>query len=124
MNSPGSLIEELLARGVDDWVSAAELLDMASSAGVAEPNDRLTVAIGLATEAILRGLVEAGDVSEDGFTAWSCTPFEAIARVAETWLAREDSLVMPGEIVWLSNTDQGNEMAEGVSLHERRRMEP
>jgi hypothetical protein len=119
MTTRRSLLEDLLARGVDDWVYDAELLDIAFRHGIKDAGDRRTVAVGLVTEALIEGLMEAGTVSTDGFTAWTCSPADAAARVASEWLARADPLVMPGEIVWLTNTAHGTEVGTAVLSREQ-----
>ena len=107
------LIEDLVSRGVDDWVADAELIDIAGRI-VTTPVDRRTVAIGLVAEALLRGLVEAGDVSRGGFAAWGCSAADALERIAKEWLAADDPLVTHGEIAWLSNTASGDALGNHV----------
>jgi hypothetical protein len=118
MTPPRSLVEDLVARGVDDWVYDAEVLDIVSRCDLEAPSDRRTVAIGLVAEVLIGGLMKAGTVSEDGFIAWACSPADAVSRVAREWLSRADPLVMPGEIVWLKNTARGTELGETVLRRE------
>ncbi len=119
MTASRTLLEDLVARGVDDWVYDAELLDIAAQHGVEDPRDRRTLAIGLVTEAVVGGLVEVGSVSSDAFARWDCSASAAIERVAREWLSRADPLVMPGEIVWLNNTARGSAVGELVLARER-----
>ena len=119
MTAARGLVDDLVARGVDDWVYDAEILDIAYRCGLEAPSDRRTVAIGLVAEVLIGGLMEAGNVSDEGFTAWTCSPIDAVARVAREWLSRADPLVMPGEIVWLSNTTRGTELGEAVLRREQ-----
>jgi hypothetical protein len=119
MTAPRSLVEDLVARGVDDWVYAAEILDIASRCELDALDDRRAVAIGLVAEVLIGGLMEAGTVSKDGFTAWACSPADAVARVAREWLSRAHPLVMPGEIVWLNTTPRGRELGEAVLRREQ-----
>lgn len=118
MTMPRSVLEDLVARGVDDWVYDAELLDIAARHGVEEPGDRRTLAIGLAAEALFGGLVEAGTVSNEGFAPWACSAADAVEKIASDWLSRDDPLVMPGEIVWLNNTASGTAVGEAVLARE------
>lgn len=115
-----TLLEDLIARGVDDWVYDAELLDIATRHGVEDPPDRRTLAIGLVAEALVGGFMEAGTVSDDGFAPWACAAAIAVEKVAREWLARSDPLVMPGEIVWLNNTARGTAAGEAVLAREKR----
>lgn len=113
-----TLIEDLVARAVDDWVSDAEMLDIAQRQGVDDPSDRRTVALGLLAEALLRGYAQIGSVTDDGFSAWSCSPAEATERAALEWLARADPLVLPGEIFWLNGTARGVAAGEEILARE------
>ena len=119
MTPTRSLLDDLVARGVDDWVYDAELLDIAAQHGADEPGDRLTVALGLAAQALIAGLVEAGTVSNDGFVAWNCTGVLALERIGRQWISLADPLVMLGEIVWLRNTPQGDAAGQAVLARER-----
>lgn len=119
MTPARTLVEDLVARGVDDWIYDAELLDIAACAGAHEPLDRRAVAIGLAAEVLIGGLMEAGTVTGTAFTPWMCSSVEAVARIADDWLSRSDPLVMPGEIMWLSNTARGAALGESVLARER-----
>jgi hypothetical protein len=119
MTVPRRLLEDLLARGVDDWVYDAELLDIAATRGVENPEDRRTVAIGLVAEALVGGFMKAGTVSDDGFTPWPGQAADAVEKIASDWLSRDDPLVMPGEIVWLSNTARGSVVGEEALAREQ-----
>ena len=63
--------------------------------------------------------MEAGVVEGKRFTAWTCSPTEALGRIAEDWLSRPDPMIMPGEIAWLNNTATGNARGEAVIARER-----
>jgi hypothetical protein len=119
MTAPRTFLEDLVARGVDDWVYDAELLDIAARHGVEAPDDRRTLAIGLAGAALFSGLMEAGTVTDDGFAPWACSTSAAIEKIASDWLSRDDPLVMPGEIVWLNNTPRGTAVGEAVLAREQ-----
>lgn len=119
MSSSRNLLQDLVARGVDDWIYDAELLDIAKQHGAEDPHDRRTVALGLLAEVLLGGLMEAGSVTDDGFAAWTCSPAESVERAAELWLSRSDPLVMPGEILWLSTTQSGSALGAAVLMEER-----
>ncbi|MFT4049173.1 MAG: hypothetical protein QM648_04960 [Solirubrobacterales bacterium] len=109
-----TLLEDLLTRGVDDWVSASELMAVSGDIGAQSDEDRRTIAIGVATHAILEGLVEPGGVTNDGFVPWAIPPSEAVIRMAREWLERDDPDVIPGELFWLRNTDSGDRMGRHV----------
>lgn len=116
-----SLLEELVANGVDDWVYEAWVYGNIASRVVSAPREKRAVALGLITEALLTGLMEAGETppGEGGFVPWPIEPIEAVARICRTWTAREDPAVGPGEIVWLRNTPTGNALGHAVLERER-----
>lgn len=120
MSCGRSLLEDLLARGVDDWIYVAEVFSMTAGRGIADPRERRALALGLITEALVQGFMEAGDIEGGEFKAWDLPVSEAIARVAEAWLARTDPAVMPGEVAWLNNTEQGTQLGEAVLAREGR----
>jgi hypothetical protein len=114
-----TLVEDLLARGVDDWVSAAEVFDVASRSAVSDPFALRALSVGLIAEVLVRGWMVAGDVTGSGFNRWDCTTAEAIMKVSDAWFAREQPLVMPGEVVWLNTTEQGAALGSGVLQREQ-----
>jgi hypothetical protein len=112
-----TLIEDLVARCVDDWVHDAEVWgEIARRAGLSA-EDRLPIAIGVITVALLRGLVIAGDVM-GGFQPWDLSPSESAAAIADRWLPLEDPAVLPGDICWLCNTSAGEELGRAVLARE------
>lgn len=112
MNSSRNLIGDLLVRAMDDWLYDAELLDLARVLGAHSAQDQRTVALGMVAEALLSGLMEAGTVDDNGFTSWTCSAADAVTRISDEWLSRDDPLVMPGEIMWLNNTALGIQRAQ------------
>jgi hypothetical protein len=112
-----SLVEDVVARGVDDWVSAAEVFDVASRSGVSEQPTLRALSVGLIAEVLVRGWMVPGELADSGFARWECSTAEAVARIAQDWFSREEPLVMPGEIVWLDPTEQGREL--GLRVLER-----
>lgn len=64
-----TMIDELLRRGADDWVSVAEVAWVAKSIGrAASDQEILDVAIAAITH-VMNGLMEVGDVTDGGFFA-------------------------------------------------------
>lgn len=115
-----SLLEDLLARSVDDWVSDAALIGIARRLTVSDPEAQRLLAIGLVAQVLVQGLMVAGDLDAVGHQPWECSPGDAVARVAEEWLARSNTPLAPGEVVWLDNTEAGRLIGEAVLARERR----
>lgn len=114
-----TLVEDLLARAVDDWVSAAEVFDLAKRSGAVDPWALRALAVGLIAEVLTLGLMVPGEYDGSGHRKWECTPAEAIARISEDWFARPDPLVTPGEIVWLDTTSDGEALGQAVLNREQ-----
>jgi hypothetical protein len=78
VSADGPLVEDLVARGVDDWVCAAEVLDLAGRTRLQDPVERRTLALGLIAEVLFSALMEPGDVDATGFKASDLPAAEAI----------------------------------------------
>lgn len=113
-----TLLEDLLARGVDDWVYAAEVYDIAARTGLTDPSQIRMAAIGLVAEAIVRGLVVPGDVGDGRHQPWECSAGEAIVRIQEDWLKWGSEVPTPGAVVWLDVTPAGLRIGEAVIARE------
>lgn len=114
-----TLIDELLIRGADDWVTAAEVAWVAKSSGGAETNDGIrTLSLKLIQDVLVAGLMEAGDVTDQGFFGWGESPIEATARIQHSW---EQLHGVPnlGEVCWLANTEAGNQRARSSAKKHR-----
>lgn len=120
MNAPNrTLAEDLLARAAEDWVSAAEVIDLVRAAGVTAPSDCRDLAIGLIARLLGEGLISAGDIEGIEHSPWPLSTGEAILRIASEWASESDPFVMPGEIVWLNATSRGQAIGESVWRRER-----
>lgn len=109
-----TLVEDLVAHGVDDWVQDGEAWGNIAGRAALSREGRLPIAIGVITAALLRGLVITGDVM-DGFQPWDMSPSESAAVIAERWLALEDPAVLPGDICWFCNTPTGEVLGSSSS---------
>ncbi|MEP6468150.1 MAG: hypothetical protein ABJC24_00105 [Chloroflexota bacterium] len=108
------LIDELLMRGAGDWVSAAEVAWVARSIGGASTDDAVRdIALNLIREVLQTGLMEAGDITGGGFTAWELSPLESLGRIEREWQVLKRSPHI-GEVGWLANTAKGSRRAEAV----------
>jgi hypothetical protein len=116
--SARTLAEDLLARACDDWVTAAEVIDFARRSGLEDPEALRDLSVGLIARLMVTGLIIPGEYDGSGHRPWECSTAQAIARIAEDWSARTDPFVMPGEIVWLDTTPEGQRLGEAVLRRE------
>jgi hypothetical protein len=114
-----SLLEDLLARGVDDWVYEAEVYDIARRSGLGSADGLRQLSVGLITEALVRGFAVAGAYDGTGHQPWDCSVGEAVERIAAEWLKWGSEVPTPGAIVWLDVTPAGLEVGEAVLARER-----
>jgi hypothetical protein len=112
-----TLIDELVIRGTDDWVTAAEVAWIAKSVGRAPTNNDIkTLSVELIHAVLQAGLMEAGDVTDGGFFGWGVSPNEASARIERSW-EQLDRLPNLGEVCWLANTEAGDQRGHAVTSH-------
>jgi hypothetical protein len=108
-------IDEILNRGLDDWVHAAELVFVAISVGGAVTDAEIRdLSIEILRKVIKEGLMEVGDLTTQGFHAWDLPADEALDRIEREWnaLGRPPDIA---EICWLSNTEAGDKRAHQLS---------
>lgn len=109
-----TLIDDLVVRGISDWIQAAEVAWVAKSLGGAKAQDDIAaVALDLIRTVLLGGLMEAGEVTDGGFIGWDVPVQVAASRIEHEW-ARLGRLPNLGEVCWLANTAAGNKRAEAV----------
>ena len=120
MNAPDrTLAEDLLARAAEDWVSAAEVIDLVRRSGVSDPSDCWDLAVGLIARLLAGSLISAGDIEGVEHAPWPLSTAEAILRIASAWASESDPFVMPGSIVWLNTTPIGQAIGESIWRRER-----
>jgi hypothetical protein len=103
-------IDELLKRGVDDWVHDGEVGEFARSfAGAATPEQERLVSLRLVAEALRRDLMEIGDLSGEGgrFRKWDMPDDEALQHADRGWRSLGQTPEV-GEVFWLRNTPEGD----------------
>jgi hypothetical protein len=109
------VIDELLLRGLDDWLQLAEVVSVVGSADPALSNDEKKVrTLEVVIEMLDGGLVEAGDVTADGFVSWQLSPTMAINTIVDRW-SRLEGMPGIGEVCWLANTAAGDAAATTVA---------
>jgi hypothetical protein len=101
----------LLARGLDDWVDAAEVSWICRDVGGASSEDQIReMALDLLNVVLMSGYMQAGELTSGGFVAWPLSSEAALGRIAVEWeeLGRGPSL---GELFWLDLTPTGERRA-------------
>jgi hypothetical protein len=112
------LIEEVLIRGVDDWVYLAAVGSWSRSLGGATTvEETRAMTLSVIRTLLDEGLCEVGDVREGGFLEWEVSSEAALERIRTEW-ERLGPELEPGDICWLANTAKGDERGEEL-LQER-----
>ena len=103
-------VADLLVRGLDDWIDAAEIAWVAQSDGQAETSSGILRLTLRTIHALLEdGLVEVGMVTrEDGFIPWELSSADAVERIEEEWRTKPTGPNL-GEVCWLNLTEKGRE---------------
>ncbi|WP_415853985.1 hypothetical protein [Sinomonas sp. G460-2] len=112
--SARTLTEDLLARAAEDWVSAAEVIDLVRRSGATDPETLRDLSMGLVSRLLLQGLIVAGDLDGQSHVPWPCSPLDSIGRIITAWAAKRDPFVMPGEVVWINTTPAGQRIGEAI----------
>ena len=112
-----TLIEDALARAVDDWVHVADFIAIARRTQLDSPEALRALALGLIVELLAKGMVVAGDADELGFHPWEIAPEDAILRVVESW-SEDDVSPTPGSVAWFTTTSTGKRIGRDVLARE------
>lgn len=108
------LVEDLLARGVDDWIDLGLVVEVARRAGAASEEALTTIAIGLMSCVVVQGQMKPGVVAEGAFESWEMGAGEAVERIIREWLATGTRNLRPGDVAWLCNTEAGDALGRAV----------
>jgi hypothetical protein len=114
-------IEDLLIRGLDDWIDAAEVASVSYTTGGAEPEEaRRELSLRLIRKLLEDGFAEAGMVEEqEGFVPWGIPVEDAMQRIESGWPRRSSGPGL-GEVCWLNLTEEGQAQALERSRTTRR----
>lgn len=111
--------EDLLVGGLDDWAYAGWALQSARLSGETNPIALRDVTLTLIAEVLRKGLMVAGDLVGNEHVPWHGEPEEWVERIRQEWLDEwGDEVPTPGAIVWLNNTQAGDEVARDVLARE------
>jgi len=112
-----TLATRVLIRGLDDWVMACEVVSEIVESGIDKDDPSVSQSsIEILEHLILNGLVEAGDVSDDGFVPWAADPLVAVSLIKAGWM-KLGRLPDLGDICWLRNTALGDEVGRNKAHH-------
>jgi hypothetical protein len=109
-------LDEILKRGADDWVDAAEVVFVVRSLCAPKTDaDARQLSIDAVRELVNRDLASIGDIDKNGFHEWNDPIDQALRKIQDQWVAlTRDPIV--GELFWLCNTDKGDQKAKSL-LH-------
>lgn len=111
-------LDELLSRAADDWVHPGDVFDVARYAWPTDEDAFVEEAIRLVDELVLGHLLVPGDVTRDGFRAWSLAPAEACRRIGEAWRSDHDE-AQDSFFVWFQATPDGETRGRRAWLVDR-----
>ncbi len=109
--STSSCINEILVRGLDDWIQAAEVASIARTHGGAKGDDETRkISIEIVRELLNRDLIQIGEVSSTGFQSWNLSEVDVLAKIDADWRRRPHGPDL-GELFWLNLTEYGQRIA-------------
>ena len=112
-------LDEVIVRGLEDWLMAASVVSVAIHTAGAETDDEVRdVSVALIRRLLEDGLVRAGDVTDSGFEPWDLPVDAAMERVEREWNAL-GALPNLGEVCWLDNTEEGERRARELLQNRR-----
>lgn len=108
-SSRESVIQEILAEGLDDWVPIDRVIGGARDSASSEGVTLRDAAVGLVRALVDSGLMTPGDITEDGFGPWKGTHEQLTNQV----IRQCDELGWEplGAGCWLANTPEGDRAA-------------
>jgi hypothetical protein len=126
MTTKNQIAAEVLQRGLDDWVSLAEVAGVVRSHSVSpDTADVMLPTIGVIEELLNKGLVKVGDLVGSGnqirFQPWEVSVRAAVDEIEKRWLEYGGPLGRDGanDVCWISNTQEGDELARRCQEDER-----
>ena len=104
-------VSDVLIRGLDDWVQAAEVASVARDVGGAiGASEVLSVSLEVYRSLLIQELMAVGSVSSMGFCPWTHTVEESLRRIEREWKSLPDGPGI-GDICWLEMKRKGRERA-------------
>jgi hypothetical protein len=107
------LIEDILARSMDDWVHAAEFVSVAKRVCPVNVEGIRALTMGLVLEVLIDNLMIPGDVDSFGFHRWPVGREHPIVRIFQAW-DPSDLYPTPGSVAWFEPTELGRAIGQRV----------
>jgi hypothetical protein len=106
-------IEDILVRGLDDWIQAAEVASVSRATGGAQSDEASRdLSLKLIRKLLEDGLAEPGMVDEQaGFLPWRVPVDAAMQKIEGGWVTKPAGPEL-GEICWLNLTESGRAEAQ------------
>ena len=113
MTTLQSCLDDLLIRGLDDWIQAAEVASVVRTTGATTSEAAAReMALRLIRTLLDAGLCEVGMVEEQrGFIRWMDSIADSMQRIEAAWGVRPTGPDL-GEVCWLSLTAEGKAQAQ------------
>jgi len=119
-----ALLDEILVRGLDDWIQACEVQSCTIEVCGAHTGDEMRrLSLAIIRHALELGLVRVGDVTTGAFRPWPGDVDAIVRRVEREWMALEDGPNL-GDVCWLANTPAGDERARRVLRARKKLSQP
>jgi len=81
-------VDDLVMRGYDDWIQAADVASVAMEVGGAESAEAIRwLSLQIIRRVVERGLMELGDLDVVGFRKWDLPTRDGLNRVEREWNA-------------------------------------
>lgn len=108
-------IDDLLVRGLDDWIQAAEVASVSRTTGGAQSDEASReLSFRLIRKLLEDGLAVPGMVDEqEGFLPWGIPLNAAMKRIESSWSTEPGGPGL-GEVCWLNLTEEGHAQAQGL----------
>jgi hypothetical protein len=106
-------LDDLLIRGLDDWIQASEVASVTRIIGGKNSDETVRdLSIQLIRTLLESGFVEVGMVEKQkGFIPWKVSVDDAMQRIERDWFSRPTGPGL-GEVCWLNLTEKGESQAK------------
>jgi hypothetical protein len=109
--------EEVLLRGLIDWVALQRIHSRVARENAGEPlavvQDKV---LDLIRSLVTDGLFKLGDLAteDNRFGAWDCPLDESIQRIRDVYVDNFDDETKWWFVCWLDSTEKGHQVAEAI----------
>jgi hypothetical protein len=114
----GTLRGDILAGGLDDWVSMADVMGRIARRRLADSEaERQRLVVDTVRSLLVEGLVEVGDIpgrDDPGFKPWPGTVDEVMTRFSDRFVGHHEDRLEWEYTIWLNLTAKGERAAAAV----------